>query len=388
MFTGNAIISTAYIGVMTVSTLVSRQITGSTGSSGTPGMTAMLGVGFGAAALSSVSLKAGRRTTFSASYALAAVGAVLTGLSLLRSNMVLLLTGMFLIGFGRSAATLARFAAGDLRETDRRASAIGLIVWASAIGAVVGPLLIGPAGISAAAAGLDQLMGAVLIGGFGFAVASLLMAVGLRPEPLTLAIVERPASASTQPSSITVIVEVPSARLSLLTLTTNQFAMALLMVMTPLHVRANGGDLATVGWVMMALALGMFAVAPVTGYLIDRFGSRRFIAASIAILVTASLIAATASTANTATLVAGLFLLGVGWNLGFVAGTTLLQQGLPIADRIKIQGFAVTTSLISGAAAAALSGAIVAASSYSVLAIFGATVALIPLLPLYRARSA
>jgi len=384
LFAGNAVLSTAYIGVMTVSTLISKQITGSTGLSGTPGMMAMLGVGIGATAFSSMSVKVGRRPTFSGAYSTAALGAILAGLSLALGSLALLLIGMFFIGFGRSAGTLARFAAGDLRHAERRAGAISLVLWASAIGAIVGPLLIGPSGASAEAVGLDPLMGPILASGSGFVLASLLMFVGLRPEPLRLSIDDYQDGRPRRRSPMSQVVKIPSVRLSLVALMANQFVMALLMVMTPLHIRINNGDLTTIGWVMMALALGMFAVAPITGRLVDQFGPKRFIALGIAISITASLLAATAVTAKTSTLLVSLFLLGVGWNFGFVAGSTLLQEGVPIFNRVRVQGLAVTISLISGATAAALSGVVVAASSYSALAVFGAVVALLPLVALLQ----
>lgn len=387
LFAGNAFLSTAYVSVMTVSTLIAKQITDSTGLSGTPGTMAMLGVGVGAATLSSVSIKVGRRRTFSGAYSLAAVGAILTGLSLAQGSLALLLIGMFVVGFGRSAGTLARFTAGDLRHSERRASAISLVLWASAIGAVAGPLLIGPAAAAAETAGLASLMGPIVAGGFGFVVASLLMGVGLRPEPMQLAVLDHPQRPTARPSTMAAVLKVPTVRLSLVALMANQFAMALLLVMTPLHITANNGDLTTVGWVAMALALGMFALSPVTGRLVDRYGSRRFIALGSATLIIASLLAATAVTADTSMLIVSLFLLGVGWNFGFVASSTLLQEGIPIVDRVRIQGVAVTASLISGATAAALSGFIVAGTSYSALALFGSLVAVVPLLLLRRRDS-
>ncbi len=388
LFAGGALSSTAYMGVITVSTLISEQITGSTRLSGIPSTLGTIGVAAGAAALSALSVRIGRRPTFAAGYALAGIGSVLAALSLTLANFTLLLLGMLLIGFGRSVGQLARFASGDLRGPRHRASAISLIVWASTIGAVVGPLLIGPTSRFAFLAGFDELLGPVAIGIVGFGLGSLLMFVGLRPDPLTLAIADQRQETDADPSPLTHTLRIPTVRLSLVAMMTSQFVMSLIMVMTPLYIRANGGNLATVGWVMMAHAVGMFAIAPITGYLADRFGSRRLIWASVVTLGASGIIAASATTAQTATLLVGLFILGVGWNFGFVAGSTLLQHGLPIADRLKIQGYADSITWISGAAGAAMSGVIVAGTSYTILAIVGASVALAPLVPLYTARSA
>ncbi len=387
LFAGRALTSTAYMGVVTVSTLISEQITGSTGLSGIPSTLGTIGVAAGAAALSALSLRIGRRPTFAAGYALAGIGSVLVALSITLSSFTLLLLGMLLIGFGRSVGQLARFAAGDLRGTKHRASAISLIVWASTIGAIVGPLLIGPTSGLASFAGFDELLGPVSIGIVGFGLGSLLMFAVLRPDPLTLAIVEQHEDADARPGPLAGLIRMPTVQLSFVAMMTSQLVMSLIMVMTPLYIRANDGDLATVGWVMMAHAVGMFAIAPITGRLADRFGPTRLIGAAVLTLGTSGLIAATATSAQTPTLLVGLFLLGVGWNFGFVAGSTLLQHGLPIVDRLKIQGYADSITWISGAVGAAMSGVIVAGTSYTVLAIVGTVLALAPAVPLYRARA-
>lgn len=386
LFTGNAIISTAYIAVVTVSTLVSEQITGSTGLSGIPGTLGTVGVAAGAAGLSALSLRIGRRPSFTLGFAVAALGSLSVGFSISLGSFALLLLGMFAIGFGRSVGQLARFAAGDLRHSDHRATAISLIVWASTIGAIAGPLLISPTSGFASAAGFDELIGPVTVGIVGFALGTAVMFLGLRPDPLTLAIVERHEDQHAEPDPLRKILDIPTVRVALAAMMISQLVMALIMVMTPLFIRSNDSGLSTVGWVMMAHALGMFAIAPITGRLVDKFGPRRIIVLSVATLVISGLIAATAGTAQTPILIVGLFLLGVGWNFGFVAGSSLLQEGLPMVNRLKIQGFADSVTWISGAAAAGMSGLIVAQSSYLTLSLIGSALALIPLIPLYRSR--
>jgi len=388
LFAGNALTSTGYIGVVTVSTLISEQITGSTSLSGIPGTFGTIGVAAGAAGLSALSLRIGRRPSFAAGYALATIGSVLTGLSIVLDSFTFLLIGMLAIGFGRSVGQLARYAAGDLRHSDHRARAISLIVWASTIGAVIGPLLIGPTSSAASAGGIDELLGPVAVGIVGFGLGSLLMFTGLRPDPLTVAFVERDEETDAKPAPIASLLRIPTVQLSLASLMTSQFVMALIMVMTPLYIRGHNGDLATVGWVMMAHTVGMFAIAPLTGWLVDRYGPSAIIVTAVALLAASGLVAAMANDAQTPILIIGLFILGVGWNFGFVAGSTLLQEDLVIVDRLKIQGFADSTTWISGAIGAGLSGVIVAASSYVVLSLIGAGLAFVPLILWLKARVA
>ena len=385
LFSGNAFSSIAFIGVVTVSSLIAEQVSGSARLSGIPNTMGTFGTAAGAVALSALSFKIGRRRSFTIGFAVATLGAVLAAASVVLASLPLLFLAMAVLGFGRSVSQLGRFAAGDLRQPEHRASAISLIVWAATIGAVAGPLLLGPTSTMAENAGFDPLIGPIVVGIIGFALAAMVMFLGLRPEPLTLTV----APESTHPeeaSPFREIFSIPTVQLAIVALVTSQFVMVLIMTMTPLHIRSNDGDLGTVGIVMMAHTLGMFAISPLTGRLVDRFGPRRIIMLAMVTLLVAALITTTAPTADTAVLAVGLFLLGAGWNFGFVAASTELQIGLPIADRLKIQGTADSITWISGGIAAALSGVIVAGTSYTTLAVVGAILALVPLIPLYRTR--
>lgn len=387
LFTGNAIGSTAYIGIATVAALLADDITGSTSLSGLAATTGTLGVAAGAATLSWMSARAGRRPTFTMGYVLATTGSVVVLAAVAASSFALLLLGMIAMGFGRSVGQLARYAAGDLRTADRRAQAISLIVWANTIGAVFGPLLIGPAGAFAVASGSNEYAGPVVVAIVGFALAATLMAIGLRPEPMKLAVTDPGQSVTDKPSRIGTLLQSRTVQLAIAAIVISQAVMVLVMVMTPLHIRDNEGSLSTVGWVMMAHTLGMFAIAPVTGRLVDMFGPRKMIATAVGTFVVACVIAASAGSASTATLIVGLFLLGVAWNFGFVAGSTLLQEGHPVTDRLKLQGVADSSAWVTAAVAAGASGVIVANSSYATLGILGAAAALLLLASMYRERA-
>jgi MFS family permease len=83
-----------------------------------------------------------------------------------------------------------------------------------------------------------------------------------------------------------------------------------------------------------------------------------------------------------------LFLLGLGWNLGFVAGSALLSSGLTVRLRARLQG--VTDSLIwaSAAIASASSGLVLSAFGYDALCLIGILLLVIPATVLLRHRKA
>ena len=83
-----------------------------------------------------------------------------------------------------------------------------------------------------------------------------------------------------------------------------------------------------------------------------------------------------------------LFLLGYGWNLGYVAGSALLTHGLSLPERTRLQG--LTDSLIwSSAAVASLgSGFVLAYAGYATLGLLGAALVVVPMLLVVARRSA
>jgi MFS family permease len=125
----------------------------------------------------------------------------------------------------------------------------------------------------------------------------------------------------------------------------------------------------------------MFAPAPLTGWLTDRVGPVRMAAAGCAILIAAGALAATAGH-GALTFAAGLTLLGVGWNVNLVAGSTLLVSAVPVAHRPRIEAIGELSMGVAAATATAMAGPVVAMAGYETLAGAGAiaAAALAPLL--------
>lgn len=180
----------------------------------------------------------------------------------------------------------------------------------------------------------------------------------------------------------------PSVPVAILALIAGQFVMVLIMTMTPLHMADHGHDLAAVGVVISGHTFGMYGLSPLSGRLTDRFGSVPVILAGLATVAAGSALAAFAPPEGGVLLFLALFLLGYGWNLGYVAGSALLTTGLSLAERTRIQG--LTDGLIwSSAVAASLgSGLVVAFASFAMLGLLGAAFVILPFLLILARRSA
>jgi MFS family permease len=158
------------------------------------------------------------------------------------------------------------------------------------------------------------------------------------------------------------------------------------MTATPLHIRHGGSDLGIVGLVMSAHTLGMFAFSPLTGKLADRFGRDRTVLAGMAVLALAAILAAAAPGHSTPHLVVALFLLGVGWNLGFVSASALLTVGFSPELRTRVQGRADSITWMSSATASLASGVFFEVTDYRILALAGLALLAIPTLVVTRNR--
>jgi len=156
-----------------------------------------------------------------------------------------------------------------------------------------------------------------------------------------------------------------------------QMVMVMLMVMTSVHMKAHEHTLTAVSLVISVHALGMYAFSIISGRMTDRWGRGPVIILGSAILILSCVMAAPSD--NLLPLLIALFLLGLGWNFAYVAGSTLLADQLSPTERAKTQGF---NDLLLGFAAAAGSfgsGLVFAVGGYGTLGVVAASAALVPL---------
>ncbi|MDT0532491.1 MFS transporter [Micromonospora sp. DSM 115977] len=340
----------------------------------------------------------GRRPGLVVAYLTGAAGGALVVLAAVTRWVPLLFLGMLLFGGGSAANLQARYTAVDLAEPARRGRQLSLIVWATTIGAVAAPNFASLADRTTRGWGLPTLAGP-----FAFSAVALVLAAGailalLRPDPLLtarrLTAAGTPATPVVTPAPTArrgagmraawaVVRMRPAARLGIVAVAVGHLVMVAVMVMTPvrLHEWHDDADvLRVVGLVLSLHIAGMYALAPVAGWLTDRVGRRAVILGGVGLLLTACAVAGTAGH-HTAWLSVGLFLLGLGWSGTMVAGSTLLSESVPVGIRPSVQGLSDLTMGLAGAAAGAVSGFVVEAAGYPVLTGLAA-VAVVPLVTL------
>lgn len=385
LFVGSALSRTGLIAVLTVAALAAEDMLGSASLSGLPAATATVGIAAGTAPVAWLMARSGRRLGLVIGLAVSAGGALVAAVAVNAGLFVLLVVGMFLFGAGLAAERLARYAAADITPPGRQAFAISVVVWAGTIGSVLGPILLDPAEDAALALGLEGLAGpflvAVVMAGSALAIVSRY----LRPDPLSF-VTTRPEGGSSRRGGG--LLTSPQVRVAIVALVIGQVVMVLIMTMTPVHVRRAGEDLGIVGLVIAAHTLGMFAFSPLTGFLSDRLGRVPVIVAGQFVLAAAALLASFAEGDERVLLVVSLYLLGLGWNFGFVAASALLTEDAGQDERVALQGLADFVVWSSAAVASLSSGVLLEAGGYPTLSLVGASLVLVTGSMLIRHRRA
>ncbi|MFD3410631.1 MFS transporter [Streptomyces cyaneofuscatus] len=370
--------------------MLATEVTGSEALAGLAPTASVAGTALLSLPLAALMTSRGRRPGLVLAYLIGALGGALVVLGTMARSFPLLLLGMAAFGAGSSANLQARFAAADLVGPERRGRAISTVVWATTIGSVVGPNIAAPAGRLFRGSPVPETAGPYLWSAVAFLAAGVTVAVLLRPDPLLTARALAPRSPQGERkrslrAGVAAVRESPMAKLALGTVTVSHTAMVSIMVMTPVHLGGHGAGLQLIGLVISGHIAGMYAFSPVMGWLADRFGRLSVIGIAVGLLSCAALLAGTAGPRHGQTAL-GLFVLGLGWSAGMIAGSALLTDSVPQDARAAVQGLSDLTMNAAAGIGGATAGVIVAQWGYGPLNAIGAAL-LLPVAALALRRS-
>lgn len=384
---------------ITVGALLAEEMLGTDTLAGLPAALFTLGSALTAFTVGRLSQRSGRRVGLTAGFAAGGLGAAGVVLAAATGNVVLLFGSLFVYGAGTASNLQARYAGTDLALPRQRGTAVSIAMVSTTVGAVAGPNLVEVMGGVATGWGLPALAGPFVLASAAFFLAAAILVVFLRPDPLLAA--RSAGSAPTPASSAGTVtsastpsaaspaagaaVPAPPARRTMnhgvaagaTVMVVTQIAMAAIMTMTPVHMRDHGHGLGAVGLVISIHVGAMFLPSLVTGLLVDRVGRTPVAVASGVTLLASGVLAALAPADSMVLLTVALALLGLGWNLGLISGTALVIDAADPATRAKTQGTLDVLVALAGAGGGALSGVVVAGSSYAALSLGGGALALL-----------
>jgi MFS family permease len=349
----------AVAGMVAVVSLLARDLLGSDRLAGMGSAAFTLGAALTMIPLAAFMRRHGRRPGLIRALLIGACGSAVAAVGGQAGLFPIFIIGMVAFGAGQAATLQQRYVATDLAAPEQQATAIAAIVWIGTLGAIFGPLMTPVEKRFAESIGLDPLVGPYLFAALLFVVAALVVYMRLRPDPLAVTVGLQPDAERVHPvdqvrSSVRTIRAAPGATLGLVAMAISQGTMVGVMTMTPPHMDDHGhADLSAA--VIAVHIMGMYGLAPFVGRFVDSVGRIRSIQVG-AVVLGLGTVATVVAGYVPVLMFAGLFFLGLGWNIGLIAGSTLLTSSVPEESRVEVQGTSDLTMSMCGALGAFGSG--------------------------------
>jgi len=270
----------------------------------------------------------GRRRSFIASALLASVAALVVAWSVVQRDFVLLCLGAFALGGNLAFQLQHRFAAAECVPPARVSRAVSIVMVGTLVAAAVGPQL---------ALLLKNLVPGHEYAGSFLGVAGLCLATALTLTAYREGSGHLDQADHGPARPLGAIVRQRDFVTAVLGGVVAYAAMSFIMTATPIsmHVHDHHSDAST-AWVIQSHLLAMYAPSLVSGRLIARIGVRNGMTAGLVLML--ACIAIAGSGHELMHYWWGLVALGVGWNLMFVAATSLLTTTYLPAERFRVQG--------------------------------------------------
>ncbi|KAA6474145.1 MFS transporter [Bacillus swezeyi] len=369
---------------ITVGALLAQQMLGTDAFSGVPSALFTLGSAGAALIVGRLSQRYGRRTGLAAGFIAGGVGAIGVVAAAVINSIILLFVSLFIYGAGTATNLQARYAGTDLADKKQRATAISVTMVMTTFGAVAGPNLVNVMGGFAAMIGVPPLAGPFILSASAFIIAGVVLYMMLRPDPLEIAsqieTYKQANETEDHSKSVGAAEDKKGITVGATVMVLTQIVMVAIMTMTPVHMQHHGHSLGEVGIVIGFHIGAMYLPSLVTGVLVDKIGRTAMSIASGITLLLAGVVAALAPSDSMVLLIVALSLLGLGWNFGLISGTAQIVDSTEPSTRAKVQGTLDVFIALAGASGGALSGMVVAHSSYAALSLTGGllSLALIP----------
>jgi MFS family permease len=367
LFICTAFASTGMFTAITLGAISAVEVGAGRATSGLPAALAILGTAIGAITLGALMARRTWRLGLRTGWLFGAGGGVIAAFGVQQDSFVLVLVGMFAIGFGNAGSQLARFAAARTVSPAARGTAVAWVVWAAAIGAVLGPLTLGVWGDIAHGAGYERGVGGYVLVVLMQLAAAFIVSLFRPVEYVPTAEEQRTATARSAARTIRLAPAVGS-------LVAAQACMVMVMAITPVHLHDGGHGYGVVGTVMSSHFVGMFALAPLVGWVVDRVAPTQAIRLGHVVLAVGALLAASMPLERGALLSVPLLLVGLGWCACFVSASASVAGAV---TGPRMQGRIDSLVWLGSATSSTLAGVMLAAWNYETVSLVAMAIVLL-----------
>lgn len=288
---------------------------------------ALISVGAMAATylLSMLMQRSGRRLGFQVGALAGAMAAGLAMLALSLQSFVVFCVASLLMGIYQASSVYYRLAAMDEMPPQKSGVAIGWVLSGSLLAAILGPSLAHLAN--------QWVTEPTYLGAYALVAIFSMLAL-----MLISFLSAKPTNQAANKDTTATFLKLPTYWLGVCNTAFGQGVMMLMMLVAPLamhqhHYSVDAG-MSVIGWHI----IGMFLPSFVSGKWVDKFGAHYVLLAGLGVFGLSAL----ASILGTTELHyhASLFLLGIGWNLMYVAGTSQYNKAYPTSEKGRAQGIA------------------------------------------------
>ena len=296
--------------------------------------------------------RAGRVPVLALGFGTGAAGCALAALGSATAFAPAVLGGLMCVGAASAVALLARTAAGDMYPPAHRARGIAMILFGSVFGAILGPAVFSPLLSGRELSG--DVLAQLWLAGSAFMLVGVVIVLFVRPDPKEIArlISSRAGEDVVEgtPAPLRELLRRPGVIPALLGAQASFGVMVGLMTLTgAVVVDHHGHSAEAVFPIIGAHVIGMYALVIVIGDVIDHIGRRPALSGGLLLMALAAISLLWVEGVFVTAI--ALFVLGVGWNLSFVAATAELADSSEPWERGKLLGF---NDLLSGATGASL----------------------------------
>ncbi len=269
----------------------------------------------------------GRTVSFQIGLVVAFFSALLAAYAVIIGSFWLLITATVVAGYYSANGQLYRFAAAELAVPEYRERAVSMVLAGGVVGGVLGPNL---------ARWTQHLGDAPFAGAYATLSVVALVSMAIVSQVKFPPVPPRRKDKGGGGRPLRVIMRQPVFIVSTAASALGYGVMNLLMAASPIAMKVCGYPFSDIALVLEWHVIGMFAPGLITGRLIKRFGAVPILLAGV--LLNLGCVAVALSGAEVMHFVVSMFLLGVGWNFLFTAGTALSLRSYEPEEKDKVQG--------------------------------------------------
>jgi MFS family permease len=332
---------------------------------GLPFAIVTLGSAFGSLSIGNITNKYGRRIGLSFGFLISGISAIFIIISIIFTLKLVMIISLFVYGFGTAANLQARFASSDVASKNHKSKALGLTFAMTTIGCIIcSPLSMIVEGIFH----IPNIIILFIISSAAFLLSGLLILILLKPDPLLISRIihnNDDENAETHNSITTISKNV--FIVSILIMLSTQLIMKSVMSMSPIHIQHFGGTMSMVSFVVGIHLTFMYFPSIFVGNILEKLGYELMNFIAILTIIVGCILSFSFVDGMFLQVILPLMLIGLGWNIGLITGSTALLNYISQSKLAKYQGYLDLSNALIGALISVISGIILTVSNLNVL---------------------